>query len=119
MTSWRARFTFDDIRGGSDALARVIWTGRRAAEGGYPTLIIGESGTGKELLAHGIHNASPLRDGPFVAVNCGTLTGELAVAELCGYEPGAFTGADRAPIPASSTSRAAGRCSSTSCRTCR
>jgi transcriptional regulator with PAS, ATPase and Fis domain len=95
MTSWRARFTFDDIRGGSDALARVIWTGRRAAEGGYPTLIIGESGTGKELLAHGIHNASPLRDGPFVAVNCGTLTGELAVAELCGYEPGAFTGADR------------------------
>jgi Sigma-54 interaction domain len=95
MTSWRARFTFDDIRGGSDALARVIRTGRRAAEGGYPTLIIGESGTGKELLAHGIHNASPLRDGPFVAVNCGTLTGELAVAELCGYEPGAFTGADR------------------------
>jgi sigma-54 dependent transcriptional regulator, acetoin dehydrogenase operon transcriptional activator AcoR len=95
MTSWRARFTFDDIRGGSDALARVLWTGRRAAEGGYPTLIIGESGTGKELLAHGIHNASPLRDGPFVAINCGTLTGELAVAELCGYEPGAFTGADR------------------------
>jgi sigma-54 dependent transcriptional regulator, acetoin dehydrogenase operon transcriptional activator AcoR len=93
--SWRARFTFDDVRGGSEALARVIWIGRRAAEGGYPTLIVGESGTGKELLAHGIHNASPLRDGPFVAINCGTLTGELAVAELCGYEPGAFTGADR------------------------
>jgi sigma-54 dependent transcriptional regulator, acetoin dehydrogenase operon transcriptional activator AcoR len=93
--SWRARFTFDDVRGGSDALARVIWMGRRAAEGGYPTLIVGESGTGKELLAHGIHNASALRDGPFVAINCGTLAGELAVAELCGYEPGSFTGADR------------------------
>jgi DNA-binding NtrC family response regulator len=50
--SWRARFTFDDVRGGSDALARVIWIGRRAAEGGYPTLIVGESGTGTELLAH-------------------------------------------------------------------
>jgi sigma-54 dependent transcriptional regulator, acetoin dehydrogenase operon transcriptional activator AcoR len=94
-SSWRARFTFDDVRGRSEALARVIWIGRRAAEGGYPTLIVGESGTGKELLAHGIHNASPLRDGPFVAINCGTLSGELAVAELCGYEPGSFTGADR------------------------
>jgi sigma-54 dependent transcriptional regulator, acetoin dehydrogenase operon transcriptional activator AcoR len=94
-SSWRARFTFDDVRGRSEALSRAIWIGRRAAEGGYPTLIVGESGTGKELLAHGIHNASPLRDGPFVAINCGTLNGELAVAELCGYEPGSFTGADR------------------------
>ena len=63
-SSWRARFTFDDVRGRSEALARVIWIGRRAAEGGYPTLIVGESGTGKELLAHGIHNASPLTRRP-------------------------------------------------------
>jgi transcriptional regulator with PAS, ATPase and Fis domain len=57
--------------------------------------VIGESGTGKELLAHAIHNASPHRDGPFVPVNCGTLCGDVAVAEMCGYEPGAFTGAER------------------------
>lgn len=52
-------------------------------------------GTGKELLAHAIHSASPRSEGPFVAINCGTLSAELAVAELCGHEPGAFTGADR------------------------
>jgi len=68
---------------------------RRAAEGDYPTVLVGESGTGKELLAYAIHNASAWRDGPFVAVNCGTLCGDIAIAELCGYEPGSFTGADR------------------------
>ena len=93
-SSWRA-FSFDDIRGESEPLRQVLWLGRRAAEGGYPTLIIGESGTGKELLAHTIHSASPRSEGPFVAINCGTLSAELAVTELCGHEPGAFTGADR------------------------
>ena len=93
--SWRALFSFDDIRGESEALRQVVWLARRAAEGGYPTLIVGESGTGKELLAHAIHGASPQRDGPFVAINCGTLSRDLVVAELCGYEAGAFTGADR------------------------
>jgi len=93
--SWQSRFTFDDILGDSAALRHVIVLARRAAEGGYPTLLVGESGTGKELLAHAIHNASVCREGPFVAINCGALSGELAVAELCGYEPGSFTGADR------------------------
>jgi transcriptional regulator with PAS, ATPase and Fis domain len=68
---------------------------RHAASTDYPTLVLGESGTGKELLAHAIHNASPHREGPFVPVNCGTLCGDVAVAEMCGYEPGAFTGAER------------------------
>jgi transcriptional regulator with PAS, ATPase and Fis domain len=58
-------------------------------------MVVGESGTGKELLAHAIHLASPRSEGPFVAVNSGTLCGDVAVAELCGYEPGSFTGADR------------------------
>jgi transcriptional regulator with PAS, ATPase and Fis domain len=92
---WQSRFTFEDILGDSAALRHVIVLARRAAEGGYPTLLVGESGTGKELLAHAIHHASVSREGPFVAINCGALSGELAVAELCGYEPGAFTGADR------------------------
>ena len=92
---WRARFSFDDILGRSEPLQHAIQMARRAASGGYPTLLVGASGTGKELFAHAIHTASPRSEGPFVAVNCGTLCGELAVAEMCGYEPGSFTGADR------------------------
>lgn len=93
--SWIARYTFDDILGTSSPLREAIRLARRAADGDYPTILVGESGTGKELLAHAIHNASAWRDGPFVAVNCGTLCGDIAIAELCGYEPGSFTGADR------------------------
>ena len=54
--------------------------------------LLGESGTGKELFAHAIHAASQRRDGPFVAVNCGSIPAELVVAELFGYEAGTFTG---------------------------
>ncbi len=94
-SSWRARYSFEDILGHSGSLADALRLGRYAAPADYPVLIVGESGTGKELLAHAIHMAGPRSDGPFVAVNCGTLRGDVAVAELCGYEPGSFTGADR------------------------
>jgi len=94
-TAWRARFSFEDILGKSENLQSAIRLGRHAASKDYPTLVLGESGTGKELLAHAIHNASSHREGPFVPVNCGTLCGDVAVAEMCGYEPGAFTGAER------------------------
>lgn len=95
VSPWRARFSFDDILGDSQPLQKAIQLARRAARDEYPTLLVGASGTGKELFAHAIHSASAASDGPFVAVNCGTLCGELAVAEMCGYEPGSFTGADR------------------------
>ena len=56
-------------------------------------LIIGASGTGKEYVAHRIHEQSARCEGPFVAIDCGALTKELAISELFGHTKGAFTGA--------------------------
>lgn len=59
----------------------------------YAVIIYGESGTGKESVAYNIHAQSNRRNKPFVAVDCGALTRELAGSELFGHEKGAFTGA--------------------------
>ncbi len=56
-------------------------------------LILGENGTGKEHIAEMIHERSRRADGPFIAVDCGILTGELAASELFGHRKGSFTGA--------------------------
>jgi DNA-binding NtrC family response regulator len=77
----------------SVAMRRVETLARRAASTGLSVLITGETGTGKELVARTIHSLSPLAQRPFLAINCGSLRGELAPSQLFGHRKGAFTGA--------------------------
>lgn len=84
---------FKDIIHRSKEMQRVIHMAQRVAIRSIPVLIEGESGTGKELLARAIHMASPRKNKPFVAVNCGAISPELIESELFGHEKGAFTGA--------------------------
>ncbi len=79
--------------GNSPAIREVIGLIRRVAGHDSTVLILGESGTGKEVAARAIHDLSPRRNRPFVAVNCGAIPAELLESELFGHEKGSFTGA--------------------------
>ena len=81
------------IIGESAPIQEVLVKIEQMAPVSSTVLVEGESGTGKELVAHAIHQLSPRRDGPFVAVNCGALPESLLESELFGHEKGAFTGA--------------------------
>ncbi|WP_372995026.1 sigma 54-interacting transcriptional regulator [Lutispora sp.] len=91
----KARYTFDDYIGNSEVVVNLINKAKSYSKTDANILISGESGTGKEVIANGIHNESPRRDGPFVAVNCAALPQSLLESELFGYEEGAFTGAKK------------------------
>ncbi len=87
------RTRFDDLVGGSPAMAQVKALGRRAARSSIPVLILGESGVGKELIARAVHGESERAGKPFVAVNCGAIPENLVESILFGHEKGSFTGA--------------------------
>lgn len=95
VRSGKKPVTFSDIVHQSKQMRRLIETASYVAHSTSTVLLRGESGTGKELFARAVHAASPRREGPFVAVNCGALPEALLESELFGYEPGAFTGATK------------------------
>lgn len=81
------------IEGSSAAAQNLYRMAALVAPTPMSVLIIGASGTGKEYVAHRIHEQSLRKNGPFVAIDCGALTKELAASELFGHVKGAFTGA--------------------------
>lgn len=89
----RAAYTFDQIKGESEAMRRTIEIAKRIARSDGSVCITGESGTGKELFAQSIHNASRRSAYSFVAINCSAVPENLLESEMYGYEEGAFTGA--------------------------
>ena len=92
------KFGLESFVGESPAIERVLETIRQVAPSRATVLVTGESGTGKELAAHAIHQLSPRRRGPFVAVHCAALSPQLLESELFGHEKGAFTGASERRI---------------------
>lgn len=88
-----------DLRGvvfADAATAAALSLACQVARSELPVLITGPNGVGKEKFAEIVHANSQAKDGPFVALNCGALPGELIEAELFGAEAGAYTGANRA-----------------------
>jgi len=79
--------------GTSQVIRDVVRLIRQVAVHDSSVLIMGESGTGKEVVARAIHESSPRRNRPFVAINCGAIPAELLESELFGHEKGSFTGA--------------------------
>ncbi|HYG77330.1 MAG TPA: sigma-54 dependent transcriptional regulator [Planctomycetota bacterium] len=79
--------------GSSAVMKKLLEMARSVAATDATVLITGESGVGKEVLADFVQRNSPRKDGPFVKVNCGALSGTLLESELFGHEKGAFTGA--------------------------
>ncbi|NTV43114.1 MAG: sigma-54-dependent Fis family transcriptional regulator, partial [Syntrophobacteraceae bacterium] len=87
------KYAFSNIISKSSKMQYIFELIKRVAGTDSTVFITGETGVGKELVARAIHSHSPRRDGPFVAINCGSLTESLLESELFGHEKGAFTGA--------------------------
>lgn len=87
------KFGFDGVVGGSPAMLKTIERLKRIAPTDATVLILGETGTGKELFAQALHQNSPRKNKPFVALNCAALSEHLLESELFGHVKGAFTDA--------------------------
>ncbi|PGK82777.1 sigma-54-dependent Fis family transcriptional regulator [Bacillus thuringiensis] len=87
--------TFSGVTGTSKAFQHTLEEIKLVSPTDASVYVCGETGVGKEYVARAIHENSPRKDGPFIAVNCGSLPKELMESELFGYVEGAFTGARR------------------------
>ncbi|MEW4107927.1 sigma-54-dependent Fis family transcriptional regulator [Bacillus cereus group sp. BfR-BA-01399] len=87
--------TFPGVTGTSRAFQHTLEEIKLVSPTDASVYVCGETGVGKEYVARAIHENSPRKDGPFIAVNCGSLPKELMESELFGYAEGAFTGARR------------------------
>lgn len=91
-----SKYDLDGLVFTSEAMSRTVELAGQVAKADVPVLITGPNGAGKERIASIVHANSSVRRGPFVAVNCGALPGELIEAELFGADAGAYTGANKA-----------------------
>ncbi len=91
----KRNYSFEDIVSKNHKILSIFSILPNIAESECTVLINGPSGSGKELFARAIHNLSPRKDKPFVAINCGALPDTLLESELFGYSKGAFTDAKK------------------------
>lgn len=88
-----SKYGFENIIGESDEIQDAIKMAKKVAHSDMSVLLQGETGTGKELFAQAIHQTSPRKNGPFVALNCSAFPKDMLESELFGFKKGAFTGA--------------------------
>lgn len=86
-------YSFQNLVGNSETMHRIYEMVRRVSQTPTNVLVTGESGTGKEMVAKAIHYNGPLKDRPFVTVNCGAIPESLMESEMFGHKKGSFTGA--------------------------
>ncbi|TYP93744.1 DNA-binding transcriptional response regulator, NtrC family, contains REC, AAA-type ATPase, and a Fis-type DNA-binding domains [Fodinibius salinus] len=87
------KYGFKSIVGESEAIQEAVRMAKKVATSDMSVLLQGETGTGKELFAQAIHQASPRKGGPFVALNCSAFPKDMLESEMFGFKEGAFTGA--------------------------
>ena len=89
----KQEYSFQNLVGNSETMHRIYEMVRRVSQTPTNVLITGESGTGKEMVAKAVHYNGPLKDKPFVTVNCGAIPESLMESEMFGHKKGSFTGA--------------------------
>jgi two-component system response regulator PilR (NtrC family) len=89
----KLEYSFQSLVGNSEPMHRIYELCRRVSQTPTNVLVTGESGTGKEMVAKAIHYNGPLKDKPFVTINCGAIPESLMESEMFGHKKGSFTGA--------------------------